>query len=132
MQGNERKVKQVIVVRKDIKMQQGKLAAQVAHASLAAITSKGYIHDGTKGLHIKMDDAMHKWFTEDFTKVVVYVKSEEELKKVFKEAQLAGLPCSLIKDAGRTVFNSPTFTTCAVGPGWDGTVAKVTGHLPLV
>lgn len=128
----DRKVKQVIVVRKDLKMPQGKLCAQVAHASLAAISNRGYIHEGTKALHVQLDDPAMKWFSEDFTKVVVYVKSEEELRQVYEKAKRNGVSCSLIKDAGRTVFTEETYTTCAVGPGWAESVDEITGKLPLV
>ena len=128
----KRKVKQVIVVRKDLKMPQGKLCAQVAHASLAAISNRGYIHDGTKSLNIQLDDPAMKWFKEDFTKVIVYVKSEEDLRKIYEKAREHRISCSLIKDAGRTVFSEPTYTTCAVGPGWEEDVDGITGSLPLV
>lgn len=127
-----RDVKQVIVVRKDLKMPQGKLCAQVAHASLAAILNQGYTHPGTKGLHVNLNEASYKWISEQFTKVVVYVKSEEELLQIHRRAEGMGLACSLIKDAGYTVFNGPTYTTCAVGPGFTGEVDSITGGLPLV
>ena len=113
-------------------MPQGKLCAQVAHASLAAIFNMGYLHEGTKGLHVNLDEPSYKWLNEDFTKVVVYVKSEEELLKIYEEARSRKIACSLIEDAGRTVFTGKTRTTCAVGPGYADDVDKVTGKLPLV
>lgn len=113
-------------------MPQGKLCAQVAHASLAALFNRGYIHDGTQSFHMKLTNASLIWLQDDFTKVVVYVKSEHDLKKYYELAHEAGLPCSLIKDAGRTVFSEPTYTTCAIGPGFVDDVDAISGGLPLV
>lgn len=127
------KTKQVIVVRKDIKMPEGKLAAQVAHASLKAILDRGYIHDGTQSFHCKLTNAMKDWMNGDYTKIVVCVKSEDALKEIYEQAHRASIPCSLIRDLGKTVFKGKsTCTAVAVGPGSAEEVDAITKGLRLV
>ncbi len=125
--------KQVIVVRKDLKMGWGKMGAQIAHAAMAAAFTD-YL--------IKRDDIVwgyappievKEWLNNIFTKVCVWAKDEEELLSIYDTAKKAKLPCSLIQDAGRTVFKGiPTYTTVAVGPGEISEIDKITGDLQLI
>ena len=130
------KTKQVLVIRKDLNMRKGKIAAQAAHASMKAILDEGYPvpngelkHDEYK---IPMTDEMEAWLTGKFTKVCVSVNSEEELLDIYKQANEAGLHCSLILDAGLTEFKEPTHTAVAVGPGKVEDIDKITGELKLL
>lgn len=113
-------MKQVIVIRKDLKMRRGKEIAQGAHASLKA-TLENLDHSDVK-----------EWLAGKFTKIVVTVKTEEELKEIYQNALNANLVCSLILDAGLTEFDgTPTYTAVAVGPAKDDRVNQITGHLKL-
>lgn len=118
-------MKQVIVLRKDLNMRKGKMVAQGAHASLAAILTE----QGT----LKKSKEVKAWLEASFTKICVSVDSEEELFEIHKQAKGLGIVCSLIKDSGRTEFNGvATFTAVAVGPGKPELVDKVTGDLKLL
>lgn len=125
--------KQVIVVRKDLKMGAGKRAAQVAHASTVA-SFTNYLTDNEDSVWYYIPPKeIREWLRDSFTKICVWAKDEEELLDIYMAARQANLPCSLIKDNGRTVFKGvPTFTTVAVGPGEISEVDKITGHLPLI
>lgn len=135
--------KQVIVVRNDLKMRKGKIAAQAAHASVGAILSIakkdfGYDSRGQKAnsltITIDLDDpAAIQWFEQRFKKIAVKVDSEQELLNIYQQAKDAYLPCSLIRDAGDTVFNGvPTYTTVAIGPADPDRIDAITGNLPLL
>lgn len=135
------KTKQVIIIRRDLKMRRGKECAQSAHASLAVFFNlmknpvTGYVkaEDGffSYGLH-HSNEAIHDWFTNRFTKITVYVNSEAELKEYYEKAKSAGLLCSLILDAGLTEFGGqPTYTTAAIGPDESSKIDGITGTLPL-
>jgi len=134
--------KQIIVVRKDLNMNVGKIISQAAHASMAALLSCGSISYSSDGLGgnrypISYDidlkySALQKWLEGSFTKICVSVNSEQELLDIYNQALNAGLICSLIEDAGRTVFNGvPTKTCCAIGPAYPEQVNPITGHLLL-
>lgn len=119
--------KQVIVVRKDLKMKGGKLGAMVAHASLAVILDLFKTELG------KDDTRAKPWLEGSFKKVCVYVSSEAELLEVHEKAKELGILTSLIKDSGLTTFhNIATYTTVAVGPDTEENINKITGHLPLL
>ena len=129
-------VKQVIVVRKDLNMRKGKIGAQCAHASMKIFfdrmryIGKGSFDDCAYQLEISKE--MDEWFNGIFTKIVVYVESEEELFSVYDEAKKAGLPCSLIKDNGLTEFNGVhTYTCVGIGPAEASKIDAITGHLRL-
>jgi len=130
--------KQVIVMRKDLGMRKGKMVAQGAHASLAAIlnTARRTYDDKDQEdqLIIDLNDQrlMH-WLNGNFKKVCVYVNSEKELLDLYQKAKGLGIISALITDSGLTEFNGvPTKTCIAVGPDFEEKVDKVTGGLPLL
>lgn len=111
-------MKQAIVARTDLGMGTGKLAAQVAHASLSAYEDA--------------DDRTRKaWKGEGQKKVVLKGSGEDELFELADKAEREGLPNAVIRDAGHTQLEPGTATTVAIGPGEDEVVNRVTGHLSL-
>ena len=126
-------VKQVIIVRKDLKMRPGKLAAQVAHASMKAVLGTCNLLEGRVLFKSNMPEPMYQWLTGIFTKVVLAVESEEELLELYNKALCLELTCSLITDAGLTVFNGvPTNTCIAIGPEESYKIDAITNHLKLL
>ncbi|MFC4358554.1 peptidyl-tRNA hydrolase Pth2 [Halobium salinum] len=111
-------MKQAIVARTDIGMGKGKLAAQVAHASLSAY-----------------EDASPKdrraWKGSGQKKIVLKASGEEELFRLADAAEREGLPHAIVRDAGHTQLDPGTVTALAVGPGPERIVDKVTGDLSL-
>lgn len=142
----ENMVKQVIVVRRDLGMRKGKMIAQGAHASLGVILEMMEISKPiglfksnkekekyTLSLDIDKGSALDEWIRGHFTKVCLYVNSEEELLDVHKRALEKGIPSTLIQDAGKTEFHGiPTYTTVAIGPDFSEKIDEVTGGLPLL
>jgi len=118
--------KQVLVVRKDLKMRRGKEIAQGAHASMGAIL-------GLLKTPLGLEDPRAKpWLEGRFKKVTVQVESEEELLRLQKHAQELGLIECLIKDSGLTEFHGvPTNTVLAIGPDTEANVDAVCGDLKL-
>ena len=112
-------VKQVIVVDESLKLPRGKLAAQVAHAAVAALV-------------LAQPDAQRRWFAEGMPKVVLGCAGEEELLRLEAEALEQGLPADLIRDAGRTVVEAGTATCLGIGPAEDEEIDRVTGELKLL
>ena len=129
-------IKQVLIIRKDLKMRRGKECAQCSHASNSVLLkqkTKGLSNqDGSSEVTLYFNEDITSWLTDSLsTKITVSVNSEQELLNIYKQAQEAGLPCSLIKDAGLTEFKEPTFTVVAIGPAKSEEINKITGKLPL-
>lgn len=114
--------KQVIIVRKDLKMSTGKLSAQCAHASLSSY----------KKVLKSSPDTIKKWEEEGQKKVVLKVNSEAELFEYFQKGKDAGIPCEMIRDAGATQLEPGTFTCFAAGPWDESTLDKIFGKLKLL
>lgn len=121
----------VIVIRKDLNMRRGKQIAQGAHSVLAVFTN---LMRKEKGVWVApLTPIMEEWLKDSFTKITVYVNSEQELFNVYNSASEKNIPCSLIQDSGRTEFHGvPTYTCCAIGPHWSEDIDKITGGLPLL
>ena len=111
-------MKQAIVARTDIGMGTGKLAAQVAHASLSAYEKAG-------------TSARNEWKSGGQKKIVLKASGEKQLQRLAEEARREGLPYALVRDAGHTQLEPGTATALAVGPGEENIVDKVTGDLSL-
>lgn len=135
--------KQMIVMRRDLKMRKGKIAAQAGHACvtavLAALEKEGRLSQiCVEGDHISLKDTgraptpLSDWFLKGVAKICVYVDSEEELLEIDRKAKEAGIISSLICDAGMTEFHGqPTYTCLALEPQPTDRVDPITGQLPL-
>jgi peptidyl-tRNA hydrolase, PTH2 family len=116
-------LKQMLVIRKDLGMRKGKIAAQAAHASVLI----------TLGVKHLSEYTLQAWIAEGMPKICVSVDSEEELLRIVREAREAMLPCALVTDAGHTEFKGvPTKTCCAIGPAPSEQIDKITGDLILL
>jgi peptidyl-tRNA hydrolase, PTH2 family len=125
--------KQVIVIRKDLKMRRGKEIAQASHASMSFITRRLQRPSSWfKLFWLVLKIVEIKWLSDSFAKVVCQVDSEEELLEIEKKAKEANLEVHLIIDNGRTEFNGvPTATCLALGPDECSKIDKITGGLKL-
>ncbi|CAL8266758.1 unnamed protein product [Merluccius merluccius] len=113
--------KMILVVRNDLKMGKGKVAAQCSHAAVAAY----------KQMHRRNPELLKQWDYCGQPKVVVKAPDEETLVALLRHAKEVGLSVSLIQDAGRTQIAPGSRTVLGVGPGPADLVDKVTGHLKL-
>jgi len=128
--------KQVIVLRNDLNMRKGKMVAQGSHASEWSFLQHAEFSLNDKGetvMSLILDAAMMAWLNAGHKKICLYVKSEDELKRIYEEAKSAGLLCSLVRDSGLTEFNGvPTLTACAIGPAEADQIDIITSKLPIL
>ncbi len=137
------KSKMMIVMRRDLKMRKGKIAAQAGHAAieaiLMAIYKEGRGSDFTltpEGMCLiengKSPTPLSEWFAYGCAKICVYVDSEEELMAVAEKAEEKGILAAVITDAGMTEFHGvPTKTCLALEPLPAEVADEITGGLPL-
>jgi PTH2 family peptidyl-tRNA hydrolase len=111
-------MKQAIVARADLGMGEGKLAAQVAHASLMAYEDTG-------------ERARSAWKGGGQKKIVLRAEGGSQLFDLADSAGTKDLPQAVVRDAGHTQLDPGTVTALAVGPAEDDRVDAVTGDLPL-
>ena len=110
--------KQIIVVDEDLNLSKGKLAAQVAHASLSAYEKAS-------------SDKIKKWKLEGQKKVVVEA-GDNSLKDLFRQAKRNKIAAHLVKDAGRTEVAAGTITALGLGPDDENKINTITGDLRLI
>ena len=114
-------IKQVIVVRTDLEMGKGKIAAQVGHACVLGAE------------HVRKSHP--NWFEEWWSgqeKVVVKVSGIKELQEIKQAAIELGLPWSEVTDAGHTQLAPGTTTCISIGPAPENLIDKITGDLKLL
>jgi peptidyl-tRNA hydrolase len=112
-------MKQVIVVNDALKLPAGKLAAQVAHAAVAAFLEAS-------------SDARRRWLQDGMPKVVLRCDSQEELLALQTRAEEANVPVAQIRDAGHTVVAPDTLTCVGIGPASREQIDAITGALKLL
>jgi PTH2 family peptidyl-tRNA hydrolase len=119
---SEFKFKQVIIIRSELKMGKGKIAAQAGHAAVSAA-------EEARKHFIKWWET---WFDEGQCKIAVKVNSEQELLQLEDEAKRSKLPHALISDRGLTQLEPGTITCLAIGPAPSNDVDRITGKLALL
>lgn len=112
-------MKQVIIVRTDIKMGKGKIAAQCCHAAIGS-------YKNTE------KDKIRKWESEAYAKVVLKTQKLEDLFELKELAKRNNVSHFLVTDAGRTQIPSSTITCLGIGPDEDEIIDKITGDLKLL
>ena len=118
----EFRYKQVIVFRSDLRLSEGKVAAQAGHAAVSAA------EEARKRRKLWWK----AWVGEGQRKIAVKVKSEKELLELEKQAKELALPNVLIIDKGLTEIPPGTITCLGIGPAPAEKIDKITGKLPLL
>jgi peptidyl-tRNA hydrolase, PTH2 family len=113
------KFKQVIVVNETLKLPRGKLAAQVAHASVGSLLLSDRNH-------------LQAWLAEGMPKVVLAGNDEAGIVACHENALAAKIATQLIRDAGRTVIAAGTITCVGIGPALCEEIDRITAHLKLL
>ena len=115
--------KMMIVMRRDLKMRKGKIAAQAGHACidaiLMALSKEGRLNDfetTNDGIAlrdtVKSTTPLSDWFKYGCAKICVYVDSEEELIDIAEKAKEKDIIAAVITDAGMTEFHGVPTKTC--------------------
>ncbi len=137
------KSKMMIVMRKDLKMRKGKIAAQAGHACVEAVLMAlqkenrlNDIEESSDGVELNCDNKINtplsEWFHYGCAKVCVYVDSEAELLDIARIATEKGILTAIITDSGMTEFHGiPTKTCLALEPLPCDIADELTGHLNL-
>jgi len=119
--GDERAYKMVLLVREDVVMGAGKLAAQAGHAAVGAATAT----------RERRPTSMARWEIDGQKKVALGVKNLRVMNELVGEAKAARLTTFVVEDAGRTEVEPGTVTVAAIGPAAASDIDKITGHLRL-
>lgn len=120
-------VKQVIVIRKDLRMRRGKEIAQGCHAAIKFLKSRP----------TERTVAEEHWFENGEKTICLQVNSEEELMSIHTQCKEVGLMVYLQLDAGKTEFKDeegnpvPTYTCLAIGPEYSSAIDPITQMLKL-
>lgn len=138
--------KQVIIIRRDLKMRRGKECSQSSHGSMAFLTKRLYDSAITWKSWFKFlfgyrptlldlityRESERTWLFDSFAKVCCRVDSEEELRQIYFKALDKGIEVHMVIDSGRTEFGGKRTATCVVvGPDEVEKVDEITGHLEL-
>lgn len=111
-------MKQAIIIRKDLKLGKGKMAAQAAHASLEAYRKASFIKK-------------RAWQVTGQKKVILKIENEKEMILLYNKAKANRINARLIRDAGKTEIPQGTITALALGPDSEEKIDKIAGHLKL-
>ncbi|KAI8143113.1 peptidyl-tRNA hydrolase PTH2-domain-containing protein [Fennellomyces sp. T-0311] len=117
-----RDFKMVLVVRTDLGMTKGKVAAQCGHATLACYKAASKTNP----------DVLRAWERSGQAKVALKIDSEEKLLELQAIALSMNLTAQSICDAGRTQIAAGSRTVLGIGPGPVELINSVTGHLKLL
>lgn len=111
--------KQAIIIRQDLKLPKGKMAAQAAHAAVEAT--------------LRADKSiMSKWRQTGMAKIALKVANEKELYKYVQIAKDDGIATATISDAGHTVVEPGTVTCAAIGPDLKEKIDIIINDLKLM
>ena len=112
-------MKMAILVRMDLDMGKGKIAAQVAHAA---------VEGALKSNKVKF----YKWRITGQKKVILKVKDINELEVYCSRARREKITTTTIRDAGLTQIVPGSITVAALGPDEDSKIDKIVSELKLL
>ena len=129
-------MKMVLLVRQDLNMGAGKVAAQCCHATLGvyrkAVRAVGEAMGvGREGCAVD-PMVLQQWEGSGEAKIVLKVRNGGQLQTLKEAAAALGLPHYAVTDAGRTQVAPGTVTVMAVGPADVDAIDQLTGHLKLL
>jgi PTH2 family peptidyl-tRNA hydrolase len=125
-------LKMVLIVRKDLKMKSGKVAAQCCHACMGIIFDILQNHHRSEtDYSLDLEIVLQTWRSSGAKKIVLQCKTLTEMEQLRNQAIIHRLPFYIVTDAGHTQVKAGSQTVLAIGPYPEDYINKVTGHLKL-
>ena len=119
-------LKMVFLVRQDLKMKAGKIAAQVAHAAI------GLYDDIIFGNNKYQQEALDFWVDYGQKKIVLKVPNLEVMNSALNQCKQNNIANCLITDAGCTQIPPGSKTVLGIGPNTSEKINKITGQFKLM
>lgn len=115
-------IKMVLVVRADLNMGKGKIAAQCCHACIGLY----------KRQMLRDKESIEVWESSFGKKIVVKCDNEKEMFEIAESAENNGFGTYIVCDAGLTQVSPNSNTVLAIGPASDKQLKSITGYLKLL
>jgi PTH2 family peptidyl-tRNA hydrolase len=112
-------LKMVLVVRMDLNMSPGKIAAQCVHAALGCVRNSNQAE-------------VDAWESMGEATICLKCNTLDEMNTLRIAANNAGLCTYFVRDAGRTEVEPGSQTVLAIGPAALSRIDSVTGRLKLL
>ncbi|CAI4054859.1 hypothetical protein SKDZ_02G0500 [Saccharomyces kudriavzevii ZP591] len=120
-------VRMALVIRQDLAMTKGKIAAQCCHAALSCFR------------HISMDPARasynpvmtQRWLHAGQAKITLKCPDKFTMDELYAKAISLGVNAAVIHDAGRTQIAAGSATVLGLGPAPKAVLDQITGDLKL-
>ncbi|VEU23129.1 DEKNAAC104128 [Brettanomyces naardenensis] len=120
-------VRMTLVVRSDLGMQKGKVAAQCAHA---AVTCYKLMSDAKS--EARNTVLLRRWYGGGQAKIALKCKDKDEMDILFAKALSLNVNAYIVHDAGRTQVPSGSATVLGLGPAPRSVMDQITGELSLL
>ncbi|QLQ79201.1 hypothetical protein HG537_0B05480 [Torulaspora globosa] len=120
-------VRMALVIRQDLGMQKGKIAAQCCHAALSCFRMIGC--DPNRESY--NPQLVQRWLRCGQAKITLKCPDKETMDELYAKAISLGVNACVIHDAGRTQIAAGSATVLGVGPAPKAVLDQITGELKL-
>jgi peptidyl-tRNA hydrolase len=127
-------VKQVILVRRDLRLRRAALAALTAKASTEFFLGNDD-SDADDVLSVKLSPHEAMWLGSGAPRIVLGVTSESQLRSMILKAELAGIQCYSVEGKSPDLYEREgLYETIAasLGPDESDKIDEITGNLKLL
>ena len=120
-------VRMALVIRQDLGMQKGKIAAQCCHAALGC-----YRMIATDPSRSSYNPTMvNRWLRGGQAKITLKCPNKDVMDELYAKAISLGVNAIVIHDAGRTQIAAGSATVLGLGPAPKAVLDQITGELKL-
>lgn len=120
-------VRMTLVIRQDLGMTKGKIAAQCCHAALACYR-KISENNGGSSYNPHM---VSRWLSGGQAKITLKCPDKGSMDELYAKALAYNVNCYIVHDAGRTQIASGSATVLGLGPAPKAVLDEITGQLKL-
>ncbi|SCU83815.1 LAFA_0D05996g1_1 [Lachancea sp. 'fantastica'] len=120
-------VRMALVIRQDLGMKKGKIAAQCCHAALACYRLIA-TDPSRDSYNLEMTQ---RWLYGGQAKITLKCPDKENLDELFAMALSLGVNSYVVHDAGRTQIAAGSATVLGLGPAPKAVLDQITGDLKL-
>jgi len=127
-------LKQVILIRKDLRLKRAAVAALAAKVSCEFLLDNN-ISDRGDVLKVNLTPQESDWLLGNSTRIILGVSSEDTLRSLLFKAEMAGLSCYSMTGSyakGSVDTTQDEVLCAAIGPDDAERIDEITGNLKLI